>query len=405
MTSLSDAHATGTEAGDKSFTYDANGDMTSDGRKGLDLTWNVLNLVDSAAMHGSSLKYAWLSEGTKVSARANDGSGDGVQKRYLGSFVYTSSGGHSTDTPTEVESIAWDEGRILMNPPAAMDTVTVIETPEGGEIIVDTVAVDSIAVVSLYRDCWFAGDHLGNVRSVIDISPDLATPEILEQNDYLPFGTRIQNPAFVTSPDNRWRYAGKEEQRFGFLDLSLLDFGARMYDPFTARWTAVDPMAKQYVGYSPFIYCVGNPTGTIDPNGSSIKPIKTVFKVARKAYKAAKNSEKFRLGLALTEEAYSLVDDAKTLTDPESTAFQKGLAVFDLATGFGEEAKIGLKALGVSESTFKLTSRGTLKRRMKNALEEGMSIEGKHAHHMLPWEHRNFFTDAGIDINDPKYGV
>ena len=40
MTSLSDAHATGTEAGDKSFTYDANGNLVNDGRKGLELTWN-----------------------------------------------------------------------------------------------------------------------------------------------------------------------------------------------------------------------------------------------------------------------------------------------------------------------------------------------------------------------------
>ena len=68
MTSLSDAHATGTEAGAKSFTYDANGNMTSDGRKGLDLRWNLLSLVDSAGMHSSSLTYAWLSDGTKVRA-------------------------------------------------------------------------------------------------------------------------------------------------------------------------------------------------------------------------------------------------------------------------------------------------------------------------------------------------
>ena len=64
MTALLDSIATGTEAGDKSFTYDANGNMTSDGRKGLELTWNVLNLVDSAGMHGSSLKYALLSDET-----------------------------------------------------------------------------------------------------------------------------------------------------------------------------------------------------------------------------------------------------------------------------------------------------------------------------------------------------
>ena len=36
-------------------------DQIKSGRKGLELRWNVLNLVDSAAMHGSSLKYAWLS--------------------------------------------------------------------------------------------------------------------------------------------------------------------------------------------------------------------------------------------------------------------------------------------------------------------------------------------------------
>ena len=82
--------------------------------------------------------------------------------------------------------------------------------------------------------------------------------------------------------DNRWQYAGKEAQRFapggvfnqpslsgrGSVDLGLLNFGARMYDPFTARWTAVDPMAKKYVGFSPFAYCGGNPIRIYDPNGN-----------------------------------------------------------------------------------------------------------------------------------------
>ena len=86
------------------FTYDANGNMISDGRKDLDLSWNLLNLVSGAVMHGSdnhtddsSLTYAWLSDGTKVSAVAEDGNRNGVQKRYLGSFVYTSTDGSSVD--------------------------------------------------------------------------------------------------------------------------------------------------------------------------------------------------------------------------------------------------------------------------------------------------------------------
>ena len=197
-------------------------------------------------MHGSSLKYAWLSDGTKVSARTDDGCGNGVVKRNLGSFVYTSIGGSSTEPPVEMESIAWDEGRIFFDLPEVADLV---------EEVVDSLAVvDSVAVAGWFRDCWFAGDHLGNIRSVIDITPGLVVPDILEQSNYLPYGTRIQSPNLVSMSDNRWRYAAKEVQHFGSLDLSLLDFGARMYDPFTARWTAVDPMAGKYSTITPFNY-------------------------------------------------------------------------------------------------------------------------------------------------------
>ena len=76
-------------------------------------------------------------------------------------------------------------------------------------------------IESDYRDCLFVTDHLGNVRTVIDITTDMVSPSIMEQNNYLPFGSRLP----LTDP--------------------AYDFGARMYDPFTARWTAVDPMAAK----------------------------------------------------------------------------------------------------------------------------------------------------------------
>ena len=47
-------------------------------------------------------------------------------------------------------------------------------------------------------------------------------------------------------------------------------FGVRMYDPFTARWTSVDPMAAKYPGHSPFNYCDGNPLLFYDPVGQTI---------------------------------------------------------------------------------------------------------------------------------------
>ena len=111
-------------------------------------------------------------------------------------------------------------------------------------------------IESDYRDCLF--------------TTDLVSPSIMEQNNYLPFGSRLPltDPAYDFG--NRWRYAAKEEQRFGPADLGLLDFGARMYDPFTARWTAVDPMAAKYPSHSPFNYCEGSPINRIDPQGDTI---------------------------------------------------------------------------------------------------------------------------------------
>ena len=231
MTALTDAQALGNDSGQKTFTYDANGNLTYDGRQDLEIRWNVLNLVFGAVTHDNgSLTYARLSDGTLFAQQKVSG-GSTTGKRYCGSFVFTTGTGITTPL---VESIAWDEGRIFRN-----------------------------AQTGAYQDCWFAGDHLGDVRSVVDITQSLYSPVVLEQNDYLPYGTKIANSQHAQMGTNRWRYAGKEE----FPELNLLDFGARLYDPFTARWTASDPMATKYSRVSPFGYCAGNPIGILDDSG------------------------------------------------------------------------------------------------------------------------------------------
>ena len=228
-----DANAVGSDAGAKAFTYDANGNLTYDGRKDLDIQWNIFNLTSGAVTHDGSLTYARLSDGTLVWSQNTSGSIT-TGKRYCGSFVFTTGTGITTP---QVESIAWDEGRIFRD-----------------------------AQTGTYRDCWFAGDHLGDVRSVLDISPNLSSPVVLEQNDYLPFGTKIANSLHAQMNANRWRSAGKEE----FPEVEMLDFGARLYDPFTARWTANDPSVNKYTSFSPYSYCANNPVNVVDPDGQKI---------------------------------------------------------------------------------------------------------------------------------------
>ncbi|MBR5397225.1 MAG: hypothetical protein IK145_05170 [Bacteroidales bacterium] len=231
MTGLYDG---GTNTGTFSYAYDAMGNQTSDGRQGLLFCYNILNLpcgVTSAT--SGSLTYTYLADGTKVSAVKSDGSG----KRYVGSMVYSvpaSGGGSET-----FESASWDEGRIGFTKSGSTYTLT---------------------------DLWFVKDHLGDVRTMVDVSPVLSSPQVLERNDYLPFGTRM-SAGTATLATNRYRLGGKEEQSFGSLDLGKVDFSARMYDPFSARWTTQDPMAAKYVSMSPYSYCAGNPVNIVDPAG------------------------------------------------------------------------------------------------------------------------------------------
>ncbi len=91
---------------------------------------------------------------------------------------------------------------------------------------------------------------------------------IVAQNDYFPFGLKHENPNLAQHTSNRYLYNGKEEQTTGGVD--LLDYGARMYDPVTARFGKPDRFAEKYYNLSSYGYVAGNPIRNIDINGDSI---------------------------------------------------------------------------------------------------------------------------------------
>ena len=106
---------------------------------------------------------------------------------------------------------------------------------------------------------------------MIDITEDLGFPQVLEQNDYLPFG-------------------------------------ARMYDPFTARWTAVDPMAKGLLSHSPFLYCSGDPIALNDPDGLFPETVWDVVNIVMDAKSLASNIKKGNTKGAVVDVAGLVVD-------------------------------------------------------------------------------------------------
>ena len=46
-----------------------------------------------------------------------------------------------------------------------------------------------------------------------------------------------------------------------------------MYDPFAARWTAVDPLAKDSLSPTPYSYCLSNPVSYVDTDGNAVTEV------------------------------------------------------------------------------------------------------------------------------------
>ncbi|WP_426279340.1 RHS repeat domain-containing protein [Chryseobacterium sp. S-02] len=96
------------------------------------------------------------------------------------------------------------------------------------------------------------------------ISFNRNSAEVLEENNYYPFGLKHQGyNALTGNPSYKYQYNGKELQE----ETGWNDYGARMYMSDIGRWAILDPLSEQMRRYSPYNYAFNNPISYIDPDG------------------------------------------------------------------------------------------------------------------------------------------
>ena len=251
------------------FDYDVNGNTTFDGLRNTSLTYNQLNTLTSIGnMSGTRYAtYSFFADGAKYEVRDSLGGG----RRYLGTFSQsiTPTGNNSSSYTLTTDEINTSSPLLVFYLVSNELEMAIDDGNNAVSITRENISskkqVRIVNIESSFLPLWRVSDHLGSVRVVLDDNAN-----ILEQNDYYPFGLRTDSGrAYATTTYNRQKYNGKEQQS-SLIGINLIDYGARFYDPILTRWTTQDPLAEKYASTSPYVYCMGNPVRLVDPNGMKI---------------------------------------------------------------------------------------------------------------------------------------
>ena len=204
-----------------SYLYDADGNMTFDGRRGLTIAYNTLNLPEEIVAENQKINYIYSASGEKLACDAN-----GSLTYYRSVMVYGS------------------DNKLLY-----------MLTPEG------TVSRSEGSAGTSYTYNYFKTDHLGSTR--VMLSAVDGTLQASQTTDFYPFGLAFE---YSNLNKNKYLFSGKELQdgNLGGSMLEWYDFGARFYDPVLGRWFNVDPAAQVA---NPYLFCGNSPMMYIDQDG------------------------------------------------------------------------------------------------------------------------------------------
>jgi RHS repeat-associated protein len=200
----------------QTFTYDADGNLTSDGTSSY--TYNDRNELSELTQGSNTWSYAYDPFGRRASKAVN-----GVETNYLSDGENVASETTEGKTAQLLNGLAPDE--------------RYARTTGAG------------------TDSYFT-DELGSTVALANSSGEQTT-----EYTYGPFGASTSTGATSTNP---YQYTGRENDQNG-----LQYNRARYYNPETSRFTSQDPLGIAGSGTDLYAYTGGDPLNFIDPTGYS----------------------------------------------------------------------------------------------------------------------------------------
>ena len=244
--------------------------------KRADVTYNAKDTPTNIYFtNGSVTKYVYSSAGEKL----------GVEYRVAAPNV-TVAFGTEPDALTLSQTMYAGSRQYLLGGSLVMEDGMVDRFLFAGGYASASMTSPTTYTFSFY---YYNQDHLGNNREVVD-----SAGTVKQITHYYPFGTPYADPSTILNASlqpykynfsiergkrkpacsserekNRPEVNGKELDRMHGLD--TYDYGARQYNPVTARWDRMDPLCEKYYSISPYVYCMNNPVMFLDPDGRTVE--------------------------------------------------------------------------------------------------------------------------------------
>jgi RHS repeat-associated protein len=207
------------------FSYDTAGNLTADGVSNF--TWNAEGRMAATA----GVNYTYNGDGQRV-------------KKAAGS-------------PSQYDKLYW----------YGLGGEVLAESDLSGNLTSEYIFMGGTRIarrdVSSGNVYYFLGDRLGNARIVTN-----STGGIVEETDFLPYGTErtIYNDSTVT--DNTYKFTGHERDGESGLDHTL----HRQHSSTLGRWLSPDRVrGNPYLPqtWNRYSYTASNPMNRVDPNGAA----------------------------------------------------------------------------------------------------------------------------------------